>query len=105
MSAPYFLGIDIGTQGARVVLLDGAGNVVGSQEEAFPLNDKSREEQSPQEWWQASLRSLKALFREAGNSISLADIKQPFPRPISRCMIADHNRRRNSRVRFQLLAK
>jgi D-ribulokinase len=75
MRAPYFLGIDIGTQGARVVLLDVAGNVLGSQEEAFSLNEKSREEQSPQEWWQASLRSIKALLQQAGSSISLADIK------------------------------
>ncbi|KAA5547492.1 FGGY-family carbohydrate kinase [Adhaeribacter rhizoryzae] len=75
MRGPYFLGIDIGTQGARVVLLDVAGHVVGSQEEAFALNEKSREEQSPQEWWAATQRSVKALLKEADGQITLASIK------------------------------
>ncbi|GEO03560.1 carbohydrate kinase [Adhaeribacter aerolatus] len=75
MKEPYFLGIDIGTQGARVVLLDVSGHVVGSQEEAFALNEKSREEQSPQEWWAATERSVKALLKEAAGQIALTDIK------------------------------
>lgn len=50
---PYFIGIDIGTQGARVVLLDAAGEITASSEQAFPLNEQSREEQSPELWWQA----------------------------------------------------
>ncbi len=75
MEAPYFLGIDIGTQGARVVLIDVKGNMVAGSEEAFPLNSQSREEQSPAEWWQACLRSLRALLVEAEKIISLTDIK------------------------------
>lgn len=75
MEAPYFLGIDIGTQGARVVLIDVEGNMVVGSEEAFPLNSQSREEQSPAEWWQACLRSLKALLAQAKKTISLTDIK------------------------------
>jgi len=64
MKSPCFLGIDIGTQGARVVLIDVHGNIAGSSEETFPLNNQSREEQSPEGWWQACLRSLKILFAE-----------------------------------------
>jgi sugar (pentulose or hexulose) kinase len=75
MKAPYFLGIDVGTQGARVVLIDVEGNIAGSNEETFPLNDQSREEQSPEGWWQACLRSLKALFAELKPGIDLKDIK------------------------------
>ena len=48
----YFIGIDIGTQGARVILLDTAGNVIASEEETFALSEQSREEQSPVEWWE-----------------------------------------------------
>ena len=43
----YFLGIDVGTQGVRVVLLDDAGNTIGTSEKVFPLTPHSREEQSP----------------------------------------------------------
>ena len=74
MKAPYFLGIDIGTQGARVVLIDVEGNIAGSSEETFPLNNQSREEQSPEGWWEACLRSLKVLFAKAKSTIDLKDI-------------------------------
>jgi len=56
MKASYFLGIDIGTQGSRVALIDVEGNIIGSGEEIFPLNNQSREEQSPEGWWQSCLR-------------------------------------------------
>ncbi|MEO9003134.1 MAG: FGGY-family carbohydrate kinase [Ginsengibacter sp.] len=74
MKAPYFLGIDIGTQGARVVLIDVEGNIAGSSEETFPLNNQSREEQSPEGWWEACLRSLKVLFGEAKATVDLEKI-------------------------------
>jgi len=74
MKAPYFLGIDIGTQGARVVLIDVEGNIAGSREEAFPLNNQSREEQSPEGWWEACLRCLKMLFAALKSTIDLKDI-------------------------------
>lgn len=75
MQAPYFLGIDIGTQGSRVVLIDAEGNVIGSSEETFPLNNQSREEQSPEGWWQSCLRSLTILFTEVKETIDLKNIK------------------------------
>lgn len=74
-AGPYFLGIDIGTQGARVVLIDVKGNIVGNSEETFPLNDQSREEQSPSMWWDACLRSLKTLIDQAKDTINLDEIK------------------------------
>jgi sugar (pentulose or hexulose) kinase len=72
--APYFIGIDIGTQGARVVLTDANGGVISSTEQVFSLNEKSREEQSPKEWWDACYQSLCALLatesaREIKNQI------------------------------------
>lgn len=74
MQSPYFLGIDIGTQGSRVVLIDVNGNMVGSNEETFPLNNQSREEQSPEGWWQSCLRSLTILFAEVKETIDLKNI-------------------------------
>ena len=75
MAAPYFIGIDVGTQGGRVVLIDSSGNIIGSQEEIFPLDDQFREEQSPTLWWEVCLRLLKLLISEAVSEISLSDLK------------------------------
>ncbi|WP_353717509.1 FGGY family carbohydrate kinase [Dyadobacter sp. 676] len=66
----YFIGIDVGTQGVRVVMLDDAGRSIGSCERVFPLTPHSREEQSPALWWDsvfACLQNLMASVREAIN--------------------------------------
>jgi ribulose kinase len=63
LMAPYFIGIDIGTQGARVVLIDAKGSVISSKSRFFRLNDQSREEQSPLEWWDACYQSLSELLQ------------------------------------------
>lgn len=75
MKEPYFIGVDIGTQGARVVLLDVAGNMLGSSEEPFPLSSQSREEQSPKVWWEACLRSLDSLVRQVSDKVQLQAVK------------------------------
>ncbi|MGV3503670.1 MAG: FGGY-family carbohydrate kinase [Adhaeribacter sp.] len=75
MSKAYFIGIDIGTQGARVVLLDSAGNLAGSQEEAFPLSESSREEQDPHHWWAATERCLQHLLASLPGGISLEAVQ------------------------------
>lgn len=59
---PHFIGIDVGTQGARVALLDAEGNLVSRAEEDFVLNDQSLKEQSPEGWWKACMLSLKRLI-------------------------------------------
>jgi sugar (pentulose or hexulose) kinase len=75
MDGPFFLGIDIGTQGARVVLLDVKGNIAGSSEESFPLSEKMLEEQSPSGWWDACCRSIIKLIGEVKPDIDLNRIK------------------------------
>jgi len=57
-----FLGIDIGTQGARAVIIDSNGNELISRSKKFPLTQKSRQEQSPEEWWNVCLELLKSMF-------------------------------------------
>jgi sugar (pentulose or hexulose) kinase len=73
--SPYFIGIDVGTQGARVVMMDSGGNIVGNGEEAFVLNMRSREEQSPLQWWDVCERLLRSLVCDAKTSISIEDVK------------------------------
>lgn len=48
----YFFGIDVGTQGARAVLVDEKGEVLSSGARKFILDEKFREEQSPELWWE-----------------------------------------------------
>ncbi|RYE20879.1 MAG: carbohydrate kinase, partial [Sphingobacteriaceae bacterium] len=63
-----------GTQGARVILLDTAGNVIASEEETFALSEQSREEQSPVEWWNTCFKSLKNLVDGVKAQVNLNDI-------------------------------
>lgn len=51
MDEAYFIGIDLGTQGLRVVVLDVKGNIVASAEQGFALSPEMRMEQDPNEWW------------------------------------------------------
>jgi len=75
MNIAYFIGIDIGTQGARVVMLDNRGNQLCTKEEVFTWNDHSREEQSPMEWWSSCLSSLKSMCSEMTTVADLSKIE------------------------------
>lgn len=74
MNQPYFIGIDVGTQGARAVLIDVTGEVLGSGEQAFPLSNQSREEQSPEQWWQDCLLCLQQVMTQVKSQIKTTDI-------------------------------
>jgi sugar (pentulose or hexulose) kinase len=70
--AAYFIGIDIGTQGARVVILNQAGEITASSERNFGLDEQSREEQSPQMWWNACKACLLNLTEVTNNAHTIA---------------------------------
>jgi len=69
VSGELFLGLDVGTQGARAVACDAAGRVVG--EASFPFAHAPAEqepgwhEQRPEDWWQAAVRCLRAVADQA----------------------------------------
>jgi sugar (pentulose or hexulose) kinase len=48
-----FLGIDIGTQGVRLAILDTAGNVLSCADKTFSLAGDLRVEQDVRQWWKA----------------------------------------------------
>ena len=75
MSVAYFIGIDVGTQGARVVMLDNLGNLLCTKEEVFTLNDQSREEQPPMQWWSSCLNSLKEMCSEMSTVVDLSKLR------------------------------
>ncbi|GAB3662570.1 FGGY-family carbohydrate kinase [Echinicola sediminis] len=60
-----FLGVDIGTQGARVIMADESGNLISSEEEVFILSEVSRQEQSPEMWWTVTKTLIKKVVNDA----------------------------------------
>ncbi|MEQ9812366.1 MAG: xylulokinase [Azospirillaceae bacterium] len=63
MSAPHFIGIDIGTSSVKALLIDDAGRAVASH--SVPLTvERPRDgwsEQAPEAWWQATVTAIDAL--------------------------------------------
>ena len=61
-----FLGIDVGTSGTRVVIINDQGNVIGSSsEEHIPFFSPQPgwAEQNPQDWWRACTICLRKLLQ------------------------------------------
>lgn len=56
-----FVGIDVGTQGVRLVFVDEGGQEQFSGSRKFDLTDENRMKQDPEVWWSL----LNALFGEA----------------------------------------
>ena len=71
----YFIGIDIGTQGARVVLLDHKGKQLAAREEVFILTTRQSEAQSPQQWWQSCYYLLQSACKALVTEIDLSCVK------------------------------
>jgi D-ribulokinase len=74
---PLWLGVDLGTQGVRAVLVDGSGALVGSG--AAPLRrdvrDGDRHEQDPGEWWSATCAATReALAARDGRPLGAVSI-------------------------------
>ncbi len=59
MEEAYFIGIDLGTQGLRVVVLDLKGDIVASAQKGFELSPQMRMEQDPEEWWEICRQCLQ----------------------------------------------
>ncbi|MBL1410449.1 FGGY-family carbohydrate kinase [Sphingobacterium faecale] len=57
-----FFGIDIGTQGVRVILVDQDGIVIASKAKSFTLEENFREEQSPEIWWDDCYQLISAIM-------------------------------------------
>ena len=73
----YFIGLDIGTQGARVIIASTNGNIAASTNSRIKgeLNLSKREhyfEQDPGTWWEAAktaLQSAISIFKNKGLDI------------------------------------
>jgi xylulokinase len=64
----YLLGIDVGTTGAKALLIDRAGQVVTSATVEYPMYTPRPQwtEQRPADWWAATAKSIRQVLAEAG---------------------------------------
>jgi xylulokinase len=58
-----YIGIDLGTSGVKVILLNEQGDVIASQTEALTVSRPHPlwSEQDPESWWRATDKAVKAL--------------------------------------------
>ena len=64
---PYLLGIDIGTSGTKVLLVDAVGRKIASVTEEYPLYTPQPmwAEQQPEDWWQATVKGIQRVLAAA----------------------------------------
>ena len=73
-----YIGIDLGTSGVKVILLNEQGDVVASENEKLQVSRPHPlwSEQDPEQWWQATDRAVQALGAQhdlrAVNAIGIA---------------------------------
>ena len=65
---PLLIGIDIGTTGAKSILMNERGRVLASDLQEYPLSlpQAGWAEQDPEHWWQATCRSIHNLLSRSG---------------------------------------
>jgi len=63
----YLIGIDVGTTGAKTILIDEQGNLVASSLEEYPLHTPRPKwaEQDPADWWRATVNSIKNVLAQS----------------------------------------
>ncbi len=64
---PYLVGIDVGTTGARTLIIDELGNVVGSATSDYPMYTPQPlwAEQDPEDWWQGVILATRVAIEQA----------------------------------------
>lgn len=71
----YLIGIDVGTSGTKTVLFDECGKALASNTVEYPLHTPNPgwTEQDPEDWWNATVNSIKAVLSQSG--VNAGDIK------------------------------
>lgn len=72
----YLLGIDLGTSSVKVLLVTGAGQVLGRGSAEYPIHHPhpDQAEQNPEDWWQATTVAVRQALAGTDTSISIAAI-------------------------------
>ncbi len=64
---PSLMGVDVGTTGAKALLIGESGRVLGSATAEYPLSTPRANwcEQDPEDWWRATVRVIQAVLSQA----------------------------------------
>ena len=64
----YLIGIDVGTTGTKALLIDDQGHVLARATAEYPMYTPRPQwaEQDPEDWWQATIRSVRRVLKESG---------------------------------------
>jgi len=69
LTSVLFIGLDVGTQGARAIACDAEGGLVAESSAPFAHRPRAPRpgwhEQDPQDWWAAAAECLQAVARQA----------------------------------------
>ncbi len=70
-----FLGIDVGTSGTKTLAIDAKGKILAQAMATYPCHHPKPlwSEQDPDQWWQAAVKSVRAVVKEA--QLKAADVK------------------------------
>lgn len=62
-----FLGIDIGTSGAKTLAIDARGKILGQATATYPCHHPQPlwSEQDPEDWWQATVATVRQAVKKA----------------------------------------
>lgn len=60
----YFIGVDLGSQGMRVTVLDHSGNIIAAADEAMTLTASSRQEQDTDNWWRLCVQCVSRVMQK-----------------------------------------
>ncbi|MEX2175030.1 MAG: xylulokinase [Pirellulaceae bacterium] len=70
-----FLGVDIGTSGTKTLAIDQRGKLLADASQSYPcyFPQPLWSEQDPEDWWQATVATIKAVVKKA--KLKAADVK------------------------------
>jgi xylulokinase len=65
--SPLLLGIDVGTTGAKAILITAAGAVLAEATSEYPMATRRPlwAEQNPHDWWSATVASVREVLHQA----------------------------------------
>ena len=66
----HLMGIDVGTTGVKVLIIDENGKVCASAVEEYPLSTPHPNwaEQNPEDWWDATIKAIRNVLEKSGGA-------------------------------------
>jgi len=64
----HFIGIDVGTTGAKALLIDEKGSLIARSTYEYPLHTPRPgwAEQDPEDWWNATVQAIREVVQKSG---------------------------------------